>query len=132
MQSDTSCDDVFEDNIEKSSSESFVEALCSQIDADNIDTIIRTQKHSLSRFEKTNEMLSNCCQLSATRLETAKKELTQHTQTIIEMRKDLQSIFRRVRTFKQTLAERYPQTAENQPSSSTDRVDNENDGNADE
>ncbi len=64
----------------------------------------------LSRFEKTNEMLSNCCQLSSTRLDAAKKELTQHTQTIIEMRKDLQSIFRRVRTFKQTLAERYPQT----------------------
>jgi len=125
MQSHTSsCDDVFDDEIAKSSGELFVETLCSQIDADNIDTIIRTQKHSLSRFEKTNEMLSNCCQLSATRLETAKKELTQHTQTIIEMRKDLQSIFRRVRTFKQTLAERYPQTvAENEPSSSTDRVD---------
>jgi hypothetical protein len=47
MQSNTSlCDDVFDDEVAKSSSELFVDALCSQIDTDNIDTIIRTQKHS--------------------------------------------------------------------------------------
>lgn len=51
----------------------------------------------LSRFEKTNEMLSNCCTLSAGRLNAARKDLTLYNIMIMDMKKDLDSIFRRLR-----------------------------------
>uniref|UniRef100_A0A0M3IEP3 KxDL domain-containing protein n=1 Tax=Ascaris lumbricoides TaxID=6252 RepID=A0A0M3IEP3_ASCLU len=88
--------------------EHLVESLVSQIDSDNIATIIRLQKKSLIRFEKTNEMLSNCCLLSAKRLERAKKELTENKELILQMKSDLESVFRRIRIFKQDLVALYP------------------------
>lgn len=51
----------------------------------------------LSRFEKTNEMLANCCTLSAGRLNAAKKDLGLYSLMILDMKKDLDSIFRRLK-----------------------------------
>uniref|UniRef100_A0A0N5AR94 KxDL domain-containing protein n=1 Tax=Syphacia muris TaxID=451379 RepID=A0A0N5AR94_9BILA len=90
------------------SEDHLVEALASQIDAENVATIINLQKKSLGRFEKTNEMLVNCCALSGERLEVAKKELTDQRDIIIQVKSDLESIFRRITIFKQRLASRYP------------------------
>lgn len=61
----------------------------------------------LIRFEKTNEMLANCCILSARRLEKAKKDLNINRQIILEMKSDLESIFRRIRLFKQIYISKY-------------------------
>ncbi|VDN20755.1 unnamed protein product [Gongylonema pulchrum] len=61
------------------------------------------------RFEKTNEMLVNCCALSSRRLEKAKKELIFNRQLILEMKSDLESIFRRIRALKQNYISKYPQ-----------------------
>ncbi|KHN81735.1 KxDL motif-containing protein [Toxocara canis] len=88
--------------------EHLVESLVSQIDSDNVAAIIRVQKKSLIRFEKTNEMLSNCCVLSSKRLEKAKKELNENKELILQMKSDLESVFRRIRLFKQNLITRYP------------------------
>uniref|UniRef100_A0A915BEE0 KxDL domain-containing protein n=1 Tax=Parascaris univalens TaxID=6257 RepID=A0A915BEE0_PARUN len=93
---------------EGSGEEHLVESLVSQVDSDNIAAIIRLQKKSLIRFEKTNEMLSNCCILSAKRLERAKKELTENKELILQMKSDLESVFRRIRIFKQDLVALYP------------------------
>lgn len=92
------------------SGDHLVEALASQIDAENVATIISLQKKSLGRFEKTNEMLINCCALSGKCLEKAKKELLEHRDMIMQMKADLESIFRRITVFKQRLAARYPET----------------------
>lgn len=53
--------------------------------------------YSLARFEKTNEMLGTCCALSNHRLESSKRELIWYTQMLGEMKKDLESIFRRIK-----------------------------------
>uniref|UniRef100_A0A915IXY3 RNA 3'-terminal phosphate cyclase n=1 Tax=Romanomermis culicivorax TaxID=13658 RepID=A0A915IXY3_ROMCU len=76
----------------------FVQNLTSQLDADQIDEIIGLQRESLFRFEKTNEMLANCCSLSAGRLALAKKEINFYCAMILEMKNDLDSIFRRLRS----------------------------------
>ncbi|VDK52822.1 unnamed protein product [Anisakis simplex] len=88
-----------------------VESLVTQIDPDTINRIIGLQKKSLIRFEKTNEMLSNCCILSAKRLEKAKKELNDSKDLIVQMKLDLESVFRRIRIFKKNLIVRYPEVS---------------------
>ncbi|KAI1721110.1 kxDL motif-containing protein [Ditylenchus destructor] len=88
--------------------ENFIESLTSQVDEENIEDIIRCQKKSLERFEKTNEMLSTCCALTERRLENAKKQFAANRELILQTKADLESIFRRIRGFKQALSQRYP------------------------
>lgn len=63
----------------------------------------------LQRFEKTNEMLTNCNQLSINRLKSAGAEFKKHTALLIEMKKDLDYIFKRIRIVKNKLSQQYPQ-----------------------
>jgi Uncharacterized conserved protein len=65
--------------------------------------------HRLQRFEKTNEMLINCNALSAGRLQTANAEFKKHSQLLMEMKKDLDGIFKRTRALKTKLSSQYPQ-----------------------
>jgi chromosome segregation ATPase len=63
----------------------------------------------LQRFEKTNEMLSNCNSLSATRLERARRDFRGHSQLLMDLKKDLDAIFRRIRTLKTKVAQQNPE-----------------------
>lgn len=51
----------------------------------------------LDRFEKTNEMLINFNVLSNVRLQQMNDHFLLHTRTLVEMKKDLDSVFRRIR-----------------------------------
>ena len=51
----------------------------------------------LDRFEKTNEMLLNFNNLSSLRMQQMNERFLHHTKTLVEMKKDLDSIFRRIR-----------------------------------
>lgn len=51
----------------------------------------------LDRFEKTNEMLLNFNNLSSVRMQQMNERFLHHTKTLVEMKKDLDSIFRRIR-----------------------------------
>lgn len=51
----------------------------------------------LDRFEKTNEMLVNFNNLSSARLQQMSERFLHHTRTLVEMKRDLDSIFRRIR-----------------------------------
>lgn len=57
----------------------------------------------LQRFEKTTEMLTNCNQLSASRLRAASGEFKKHTLLLLEMKKDLEYIFKKIRAIKTKL-----------------------------
>lgn len=52
----------------------------------------------LSRFEKTNEMLINFNMLSSSRFETTSQEFKRHTMLLYDMKKDLDVVFRRIRS----------------------------------
>ena len=53
-------------------------------------------------------MLSNCNSLSATRLERALRDFRQHTQHINGLKKELDQVFKRIRTIKSKVAQQYP------------------------
>jgi len=61
----------------------------------------------LQRFEKTNEMLTNCNSLSMSHLKTTSHELKKHTQMLTELRKDLDSTFKRISTIKAKINSQY-------------------------
>ena len=63
----------------------------------------------LQRFEKTNEMLSNCNTLSATRLERAMRDFKGHTAQILDMKKDLDHVLKRIHNLKQKLMKENPE-----------------------
>lgn len=65
--------------------------------------------YRLQRFEKTNEMLTNCNALSVNRLASAGSEFKKHTQLLVDMKKDLNQIFRRINVLKSRLSNQYPQ-----------------------
>ncbi|GBN30977.1 KxDL motif-containing protein 1 [Araneus ventricosus] len=85
----------------------FVQSLQHQVNEHDINAIIQSQKHMLARFEKTNEMLANCNTLLATRYVTSSKELKKHISFLVELKKDLETIFRRIRFLKMKLSQQY-------------------------
>ncbi|XP_070160091.1 kxDL motif-containing protein CG10681 [Polyergus mexicanus] len=89
--------------------EVFVQGLAGIVDQQDVESMIRAQKQMLQRFEKTNEMLTNCNQLSVHRLKTAGTEFKKHIALLIEMKRDLDYIFKRIRLVKNKLSQQYPQ-----------------------
>ncbi|XP_038218396.1 kxDL motif-containing protein CG10681 [Zerene cesonia] len=91
-----------------SAPEVFVQGLAGMVDQSDVESIIRAQKTMLQRFEKTTEMLTNCNQLSASRLRAASLEFKKHTQLLLDMQKDLNYIFKKIRAIKTKLSTQYP------------------------
>jgi len=89
-------------------SEVFVQGLAGLVNQQDVESMIRAQKKMLQRFEKTNEMLSNCNTLSATRLERASKDFRGHMNHLNEMKQDLESVFTRIRAIKTKLSVQHP------------------------
>jgi hypothetical protein len=54
-------------------------------------------------------MLTNCNQLSINRLKSAGSEFKKHTAILVEMKKDLDYIFKKIRIIKNKLSQQYPQ-----------------------
>lgn len=54
-------------------------------------------------------MLTNCNALSASRLKTVGPEFKKHTQLLVDMKKDLDYIFKKIRVIKTKLSSQYPQ-----------------------
>jgi len=92
--------------------EVFVQGLAGMVNQQDVETVIRSQKYMLQRFEKTNEMLVNCNALSAARYQNALQDFKKHTAMLTEMRKDVDNIFRRIRCIKAKISQQYPQAYE--------------------
>lgn len=90
-------------------SEVFVQGLAGIVNQQDVEAMIRAQKKMLQRFEKTNEMLSNCNSLSQTRLERALRDFRGHTQHINGLKKELEQVFKRIRVIKSRVAQQYPE-----------------------
>lgn len=92
-----------------SAPEVFIQGLAGIVDQLDVETMIRAQKQMLQRFEKTNEMLTNCNALSVSRLKTVGPEFKKHIQLLLEMKRDLDYIFKKIRAIKTKLAAQYPE-----------------------
>ncbi|XP_052897130.1 kxDL motif-containing protein CG10681 [Anopheles moucheti] len=88
--------------------EVFVQGLAGLVNQTDVEVMIRAQKQMLQRFEKTNEMLLNCNALSASRLKIATDDFKKHTKLLHDMKKDLDYIFRKIRTIKTKIGNQYP------------------------
>ncbi|GAB0091749.1 KxDL motif-containing protein CG10681 [Sergentomyia squamirostris] len=89
--------------------EVFVQGLAGIVNQGDVERIIYNQKQMLQRFEKTNEMTLNCNILSASRLKKATEDLKEHTKLLHDMKKDLDYIFKKIRTIRTKLQNQYPQ-----------------------
>ncbi|CAB1426688.1 unnamed protein product, partial [Pleuronectes platessa] len=87
----------------------FCGRMLSMVNSEDVNAIIQAQRHMLDRFEKTNEMLINFNGLSNVRLQQMNERFLLHTRTLVEMKKDLDSVFRRIRTLKGKVAKQYPE-----------------------
>jgi len=90
-------------------SEVLVQGLAGVINQKDVELMVRAQKKMLQRFEKTNEMLTNVNSLSASRLEKAQADFKKHTALVLDMKKDLEIIFKRIRGIKAKVAAQQPQ-----------------------
>ncbi|XP_059613714.1 kxDL motif-containing protein CG10681 [Phlebotomus argentipes] len=111
--------------------EVFVQGLAGIVNQGEVERIIYNQKQMLQRFEKTNEMTLNCNILSASRLKKANEDFKEHTKLLHEMKKDLDYIFKKIRTIRGKLTAQYPQAfaeLEPQRSSFAEEAEDETEG----
>ncbi|XP_028305902.1 kxDL motif-containing protein 1 [Gouania willdenowi] len=99
--------------VEPTASGVFCNRMLSMVNSEDVNAIIQAQRHMLDRFEKTNEMLINFNGLSNVRLQQMNERFLLHTRTLVEMKKDLDSVFRRIRTLKGKIAKQYPDAFSN-------------------
>ncbi|KAJ8373505.1 hypothetical protein SKAU_G00040850 [Synaphobranchus kaupii] len=99
--------------MEPTASGMFCDRMLSMVNSEDVNAIIQAQRHMLDRFEKTNEMLLNFNGLSNVRLQQMNDRFLHHTRTLVEMKKDLDSVFRRIRTLKSKIAKQYPDAFSN-------------------
>ncbi|KAM4658263.1 kxDL motif-containing protein 1 isoform 2-T3 [Amazona ochrocephala] len=83
--------------MEPTASQVFCGRVLGMVNAEDVNAIILAQKNMLDRFEKTNEMLLNFNNLSSVRMQQMSERFLHHTKTLVEMKKDLDGIFRRIR-----------------------------------
>jgi hypothetical protein len=72
---------------------------------------VDSQRHlySYRKFEKCNAKLSAFNDLCAERYSRISLTVNKHTQLLVEAKQDLDHIYRRLRTLKSKLSERYPE-----------------------
>ncbi|XP_059494461.1 kxDL motif-containing protein 1 [Stegostoma tigrinum] len=95
--------------MEASASAVFCSRMLSMVNREDVNAIVQAQKHMLDRFEKTNEMLLNFNNLSSVRLNQMTERYQHHTKALVDMKKDLDNIFRRIRILKDKLAKQHPE-----------------------
>jgi len=90
-----------------SASESFYQRMETMINKEDVQSILDKQKETLTKFEKTNAKFGRFNDLSAARFLHLNQQLRNHTKMLLDMKKDLDSVFRRIRTVKAKLAKQY-------------------------
>ncbi|KAH9426425.1 KxDL motif-containing protein 1 [Dermatophagoides pteronyssinus] len=92
-----------DDNVEY-----LIDQLADLISKNDVDKITDIQRSLLNQFEKSNQMLVYCNELSNQHYLKLSKDFRSHTTKLNEMYKDLDIIFHRIRMIKQKLKEKYP------------------------
>ncbi|KAI8495927.1 KxDL motif-containing protein 1 [Branchiostoma belcheri] len=93
----------------KEPSDVFLRSLVDLVNDDDVNAVLQAQRHMVNRFEKTNEMLQSFNTLSSIRFDETQEMFKKHTQTLLDMKKDLDHIFRRIRELKGKVSKQYPE-----------------------
>ncbi|PAA66903.1 hypothetical protein BOX15_Mlig025748g5 [Macrostomum lignano] len=89
--------------------EALTGSFLSMIDRPSLHVITVSQTEMLERFERANHMLSNFNELSLGRFRQLSGEFRQHQQTLDELRKDLELVFKRINNIKRLTERAYPE-----------------------
>ena len=80
----------------------------SMVNGADVRMIAAVQQQMLDRFEKTNAKLDSFNLVSASKLDELMLKYQAHTNLLVEAKKDLHSVFRRIRILKETLSKEHP------------------------
>lgn len=94
---------------------------CGFIDEEDLDAIASAQTRCLARLEKANEMMETCNALCQQRLQLFDTDVRRHILMLQTMKRDLDSVFRRIRLLKARVATRHAQEYKELLSSSSTR-----------
>lgn len=115
-----------------SSFDPFLDQFKNLISKRDVQEICEIQRSLLNRFEKSNQTLVYCNELSNQHYIKLAKDFRMHTSKMNEMYKDLDSIFHRIKIIKQKLNEQYDLKGENFVQSNNDSIpDQENENGKD-
>ncbi|XP_031571167.1 uncharacterized protein LOC116305413 [Actinia tenebrosa] len=88
-------------------SDSFCNTMCAMMSKPDIEKIGQLQLETLTRFQEMNTKFNNFNRYSFERYEQLNIHFQSHTRMIVDMKKDLDIIFRRIRNLKTKLARQY-------------------------
>ena len=89
--------------------EAFLDAVTGLIDQDKIIAIRKEQSQMMNTLETANCKLSSLNDFSEDTFQDCAAEFRQHTKTLVDMKKQLDSIFRRIRHLKAKVSTLYPE-----------------------
>ncbi|XP_063680851.1 mucin-2-like isoform X2 [Bolinopsis microptera] len=89
-------------------SDLLISRLASVLPKDDVIYITTKQKYMLNKLECTNEKLKSCNQLSAAQYDKAAQNFKYYTRLLVEMRRDVDTAFKRIQSIKGKLAVTYP------------------------
>jgi KxDL motif-containing protein 1 len=78
------------------------------LDERMLSSVLHDQREMLAKLEKANETLETCNSLSYQRLEAYTPEFKQHVKLLVDMKKDLESVYKRLRIIQTKVAKLYP------------------------
>ena len=89
--------------------EAFLDAITGLMDQDKIIAIRREQSQMMNTLETANCKLSSLNEFSEATFQNCAAEFRHHTKTLVDMKKQLDSIFRRIRHLKAKVSTLYPE-----------------------
>eukprot|EP01095_Lingulamoeba_sp_RSL-Kostka_P007614 TRINITY_DN2440_c1_g1_i1.p1 TRINITY_DN2440_c1_g1~~TRINITY_DN2440_c1_g1_i1.p1 ORF type:complete len:234 (+),score=116.18 TRINITY_DN2440_c1_g1_i1:98-703(+) len=92
----------------KKASKEFANEMFTLINHSDINTCLHLQHDIYERLQESSQALVTFNQFSSKLYNQIGKDFEQKTKMIIEMKKDLDNIFRRIRALKDTLQKKYP------------------------
>lgn len=108
-----------------SSIEGFLDKITHLTDHEKVISIRQTQLAMLKDFEVANSKLASLNEISETTFNNSVAEFKQYTKMLHDMKKQLDSIFRRIRTLKVKAAIAYPDAYRLAEEQSTIRMERE-------
>jgi len=89
-------------------SDVLVSRLASVLPREDVQSITKKQKYMLNKLECSNEKIRSCCQLSAQQFDKSSENFKYYTKLLVEMRRDVDTAFKRIHSIKTKLARSYP------------------------
>lgn len=97
------------------------------LDERMLGAVLHDQREMLAKLEKANETLETCNSLSVQRTQAYGNDFKQHVRLLLDMKRDLDSLYKRLRIVQTKVGKLYPTQYANAVSKAEMNEDAEND-----